>query len=168
MVNVILWGGVTAVSTMVGQNLGADQTRRAGKIVKRLLLTFFSIAAAASIGIYFLRGPLYQVFINDPAVLQMGSTFITFFIPSVPFFAVFRLSTSVFEGSGHTRPSMTVSLIRLWGLRILLSYAFYFILGAGAVGIWIGMAIGNFGAAILSVAWLSKGGWKKKIIENET
>ena len=167
MVNVILWGGVSAVSTMVGQNLGANQNERAGKIAKKLLLAFFSGTVAASIIVYFLRVPLYQSFINDPAVLDMGSTFITFFVPSVPFFAVFRLSTSVFEGSGHTKPSMILSLIRLWGLRILMSYVFYFVFGIGAVGIWIGMAVGNFGAAALSVAWLSRGTWKKKVIEEK-
>ena len=167
MANVIVWGGASAVSTMVGQNLGANQNERAGKIVKKLLLAFFSVTVAASVVVYFLRVPLYQFFINDPAVLDMGSTFIMFFVPSVPFFAVFRLSTSVFEGSGHTKPSMAISLIRLWGLRIFMSYVLYFVFGIGAVGIWVGMALGNFGAAVLSVAWLSRGGWKEKIVGKE-
>ena len=164
-VNVILWGGVSAMSTMVGQNLGANQNVRADKIVKKLLLSFFFLSAIASAIIYFLRIPLYQFFINDPAVLDAGSTFITFFVFSVPFFAVFRLVGGVFEAAGNTRPSMVLSLIRLWGLRTLLSCVFYFFFGMGAVGIWAGMTIGNFGAAAISVAWLSKGTWKKKVIE---
>lgn len=167
MVNVILWGGVSTVSTMVGQNLGANQNERAGKIVKKLLVTFFFLAVVASAAVYFLRVPLYQFFIDDPAVLDMGSTFITFFVPSVPFFAAFRMIGGVFEGSGHTKPSMVLSLIRLWALRISLSYVFYLVFGMGAVGIWIGMALGNFGGAALSAAWLSRGTWKKKVIEEK-
>lgn len=167
MVNVILWGGVSAISTMIGQNLGANKNERAGQIASKLLISFFLLAAAASAIVYFLRIPLYKFFINDPAVLDMGSNFITSFVPSVPFFAVFRLVGGVFQGSGHTKPSMILSLVRLWALRITLSYAFYFILGMGAIGIWIGMALGNFAGAALSVAWLSRGTWKEKVIQEE-
>ncbi|UCB60524.1 MAG: MATE family efflux transporter, partial [Candidatus Bathyarchaeota archaeon] len=154
-INVILWGGVSAISTMVGQNLGANQHERAGEIVKKLLLSFFILSLMGSAVVYFLRVPLYQLFISDPAVLDAGSVFITFFVFSVPFFTVFRMASGVFEGAGNTRPSMVLSLVRLWGMRTLLAYVFYFVFGMGAAGIWAGMTIGNLGAAALSIAWLS-------------
>jgi Na+-driven multidrug efflux pump len=166
-INIILWGGVSAVSTMVGQNLGANQDDRAGNIVKKLLLSFFLLSIIGSAIIYFFRVPLYQVFINDPAVLDAGSIFISLFVFSVPLFTVFRMASGVFEGAGNTRPSMILSLIRLWGLRTLLAYVLYFVFGMGAAGIWIGMTIGNLGAAALSVAWLSRGTWKRRVIEAE-
>ncbi|MFW6117829.1 MAG: MATE family efflux transporter [Thermoproteota archaeon] len=167
MVNVVIWGGVTAMSTMIGQNLGAEQTDRAEEITGKLLISFFGLTAVGSAVLYFFRIPLYRFFINDPAVLEMGSNFITTFVPSIPFFAVFRLTMGVFQGSGHTKPSMILSLLRLWGLRVTLSYAFYFIFGMGAVGIWIGMALSNFAAAGLAVTWLSRGKWKEKVIQEE-
>lgn len=166
-INIIIWGGVSAISTMVGQNLGANQHERAGEIVKKLLLSFFVLSLTGSAVLYFLRVPLYQLFISDSAVLDAGSVFITLFVFSVPFFTVFRMASGVFEGSGNTRPSMVLSLIRLWGLRILLAYVFYFFLGMGAAGIWAGMTIGNLGAATLSVAWLSRGTWKQRVIEEK-
>jgi Na+-driven multidrug efflux pump len=166
-INIILWGGVSAISTMVGQNLGANQNERAVEIVKKLLLSFFILSLTGSAVIYFLRVPLYKLFISNPAVLDAGSVFITFFIFSVPFFTVFRMSNGVFEGAGNTRPSMVLSLIRLWGLRTLLASVFYFILGMGAAGIWAGMTIGNLGAVALSVAWLFTGTWKRRVIEDE-
>ena len=166
-INIILWGGVSAISTMVGQNLGANQDERGGEIVKKLLLSFFLLSLTGSAVIYFLRVPLYQLFINDSAVLAAGSVFITLFVFSVPFFTVFRMASGVFEGAGNTRPSMVLSLIRLWGLRTLLAYVFYFFFGMGATGIWTGMAIGNLGAAALSVAWLSRGTWKQRVIEEK-
>jgi Na+-driven multidrug efflux pump len=166
-INIILWGGVSAISTMVGQNLGANQHERATEIAKRLLLVFFILSLTGSAVICFLRVPLYRLFINSPEVLDAGSVFITFFVFSVPFFTVFRMASGVFEGAGNTRPSMVLSLIRLWGLRTLLAFVFYFVFGMGAAGIWAGMAIGNLGAAALSVAWLSRGTWKRRIIEEE-
>ena len=166
-INIILWGGVSAISTMVGQNLGANQHERATEIAKKLLLAFFILALTGSAVIYFLRVPLYRLFISSPEVLEAGSVFITFFVFSVPFFTVFRMASGVFEGAGNTRPSMVLSLIRLWGLRTLLASVFYFFFGMGAAGIWAGMTIGNVGAAALSVAWLSKGTWKRRVIEEE-
>ncbi len=77
------------------------------------------------------------------------------------------MASGVFEGAGNTRPSMVLSLIRLWGLRTLLAYVFYFFLGMGAAGIWAGMTIGNLGAATLSVAWLSRGTWKQRVIDEK-
>lgn len=165
LINVLLWGGVSAISTMVGQNLGADQKQRAGKLVKELLITFFFLSVMASGIVYVLRTPFFQFFINDPAVLDAGSKFIIYFVPSVPFFTVFRMVSGVFEGSGHTVPSMVLSLIRLWGLRIFLAYFFYYFFGMGAIGIWLGMALGNFVAAGISAFWLSTGTWMTKIIE---
>jgi len=105
------------------------------------------------------------VFINDPSVVSLGSTYITYFVPFFPFFAVFRLCTSVLETAGYTRVSMILSIIRLWGMRILLAYVFYLFFRMGATGIWIGLALGNVGAAILSVAFLLRGGWRRKIID---
>ena len=166
-INIILWGGVSAISTMVGQNLGANQNERAVEIVKKLLLSFFILSLTGSAVIYFLRVPLYTLFISNPEVLDAGSVFITFFVFSVPFFTVFRMANGVFEGAGNTRPSMVLSLIRLWGLRTLLASVFYFFLGMGAAGIWAGMTIGNLGAAALSVAWLSRGTWRRRVIEEE-
>jgi Na+-driven multidrug efflux pump len=166
-INIILWGGVSAISTMVGQNLGANQHDRATAIAKKLLLVFFILSLTGSAVIYFLRIPLYKLFINSPEVLEAGSVFITFFVFSVPFFTVFRMASGVFEGAGNTRPSMVLSLIRLWGLRTLLAFVFYFVFGMGAAGIWAGMTIGNLGAAALSVAWLSRGTWKRRIIDEE-
>lgn len=73
----------------------------------------------------------------------------------------------VFEGAGNTKPSMVLSLIRHWGLRTFLACVFYFVFGMGAVGIWTGMTLGNLVAAAISVIWLSKGTWKKKVIEEK-
>ena len=165
LINIIIFSGVSALSTMVGQNLGADQHDRASEVVKKLFLTFISISAIESVVVYLLRVPLYRIFIDAESVVEMGSTYIMFFVPSIPFFTVFRLCTSVFDGAGSTKVSMTLSIIRLWGMRILLAYVLYFVFGMGATGIWIGLASGNVGGAAVSLVWLSRGTWRKKIIE---
>jgi putative MATE family efflux protein len=165
IVEIAIFGGVSAVTTMVGQNLGAKKYDRSGEIVRKLFLLFIGISIVESVLIYFFRVPLYKVFINDKTVVELGSVYINYFVPFFPFFTLFRLSLSVFEAPGKTRVSMALSLIRLWGLRILLAVVFYYGFKMGAVGIWLGLSLGNLGSAILSSIWLSRGGWKQRIID---
>lgn len=165
LIQIVIIGGVSALSTMVGQNIGANQVDRVREIVKKLFITFIAISIVESIFIYLLRIPIYQFFINNESVISLGSTFVTFFIPFIPFFTIFQLCTSVFQAAGKTKITMALSLIRLWGMRILFSYIFYFVFKMGVNGIWIGLSLGNFGAAILSIVLLLKINWQQKIIE---
>jgi putative MATE family efflux protein len=165
LIQIVIMGGVSALTTMVGQNIGADQVDRAKEIVKKLFTTFIAISIVESILVYMLRVQIYQFFIDNQEVINLGSNYIAFFIPFIPFFTLFRLCTSVFQAAGKTKISMAISLIRLWGMRILLSYVFYFVLKMGVNGIWMGLALGNVGSAILSIAWLSRSKWHQKIIE---
>lgn len=165
LIQIVIMGGVSALTTMVGQNIGADQVDRAKEIVKKLFTTFIAISIVESILVYILRVPIYQFFIDNQEVINLGSTYMAFFIPLIPFFTLFRLCMSVFQAAGKTKISMAISLIRLWGMRILFSYVFYFVLKMGVNGIWMGLALGNVGSAILSIAWLSRSKWHQKIIE---
>ena len=135
LIQIVIIGGVGALSTMVGLNLGADQVDRAKEIVKKLSLTFIGITIVESVVFYFLRAPLFRFFINNQAVIDLGSTYITFMVPFIPLFTLYRICIGVFEASGNTKVSMALSLIRLWGLRILLSHVFYFVFGIGVIGI---------------------------------
>jgi Na+-driven multidrug efflux pump len=95
-------------------------------------------------------------------VVSLGSTYITFF---VPFFTLFRPASSVFEVAGRTKLAMAASLIRLRGLRIRLANLLYSLFGLGAVGIWTGLALGNVGAAVLTIALLLKSDRQHRISE---
>lgn len=165
LIQIVIIGGSTALSTMVGQNVGANNADRVNEIVKTLFTAFVGISAVESLLIYLMRVPLYEVFINDQSVVALGSIYMTFFVPSFPFFTVFQLCMRVLQAAGKTKVSMVLSLIRLWGMRVSLSYLLYFIFKMGPTGIWIGLALGNVGSAVLSLAYLSRGEWQRRIIE---
>jgi len=62
--------------------------------------------------------------VADPAVIQEGVRYITIFGISIPFFGLFDASAAVFRGAGHTVPPMIMAIVRLWGLRVFLSWLF--------------------------------------------
>jgi len=167
LLNVAIWGATTALLTMVGQNLGAGQFDRAEEIARRgirstvgVLLLFALVAFAA-------REPLYRAFISDPAVIAEGKRFLGIFAFSVPFFGLFAACSAIFRGAGHTVPPMLFSLLRLWGLRILSSWALGYGLGLGPRGLWIGMALSNYLGGVGLYLWLLRGTWKRRLVAPE-
>lgn len=165
MINVLTWGITSSLAVMIGQNLGAEQQQRAGTIFKKTLVTLFAVTSIGAILIVLVRQPLYQIFISNTAIIREGTRFLSIFALSVPFFGIYRAAGAVFRGSGHTQHTLILSLIRLWGLRIFLSYLLYFVFHIGVIGLWIGNALGNVLGGIISLFWVYGVNWQEKVIE---
>lgn len=164
LINIGIWGFTSSVSTMVGQNVGDQNMERAEAIVKKALFVSGAIMFSAASLLFLIRRPLIRVFINDPAVIQGASSYVAIFVFSIPFFGFYRIISSAFRGSGHTKPSMALSLGRLWGLRIGISYFLAFILGLKSYGLWWGMSLSNFVTAFISYPWFLTGNWKEETV----
>ncbi|MCD6559398.1 MATE family efflux transporter [Palaeococcus sp. (in: euryarchaeotes)] len=157
-----------AMGTMIAQNVGAEKYERAKKIAERTMMVNFTIASAAILLIGAFRVPLFKVFLNDPAVISESKIVLEYFLISVPFFnGIFMVSTNVFRSAGHTKKSMVVDMLRLWGLRIPLSYAFGYVIMKASKGVFFGMGLSNFIAAGVAFAWFMKGSWMRRIIEED-
>ncbi|MBD3205621.1 MATE family efflux transporter [Candidatus Bathyarchaeota archaeon] len=165
VVQIVIMGGTTALSTMVGQNIGANNDERVMEIVKMLFAMFIGISVLEVVILFVFRVPIYAFFINDPNVIDLGSTYMTYFVPFFPFFTIFQLSMSVLQAAGKTRITMILSLIRLWGMRILFAYILYYIFNMGSLGIWLGLGIGNLTGAAMSIIYLWRANWVERIID---
>lgn len=165
LINVVSWGAGSALVAMIGQNLGAEQYARAERVARQGIVATFS----ALIGLYglslLLRRPMFSLFIADPAVIQEGVWYIMIFGISIPFFGLFDAAAAVFRGSGHTVPPMFMAILRLWGLRVPLSWLLGHQLGFGTTGMWVGMTLSNVLAGIGMYLWMRRGTWKFRIIE---
>ncbi|MEF8757405.1 MAG: MATE family efflux transporter [Halobacteriales archaeon] len=176
MTNLGIWGFAGAATTMVGQNVGADQQSRAERIVRRTLLVSAAVMIVLSVGIYLGREPLVAVFLSPDlekfgAVVAEASRFIAIFVVSIPFFGWFRIFDSTYRGTGHTKAAMAFSLSRILVMRLGFSYLLAFPAGGygldlGLVGIWIGMTVSNVASAGLSYLYFRTGRWKEKTIED--
>ncbi|MEM1532596.1 MAG: MATE family efflux transporter [Desulfurococcaceae archaeon] len=159
-----LWGLSSAVSIMVGQNLGAGKVSRAREVAGKSMYTILAATSASSIIIYPIRGLLIDPFTDDPSIYAEASTFIETFLFSLPFFASFFIALSVGRGSGHTAVPTTIGVVRLWILRVGLGYYLALLLGLGSYGIWLAMAVSNYASGVLSIIWVKYGRWAKPVI----
>jgi putative MATE family efflux protein len=111
-----------ALATIIGQNLGAGETKRAVESVRTAFWLIMLIMLAGCSIIFFFGAHLTRFFINDPAVIEVGiRMFRVTSIASLLFGVVF-IFMGVFNGSGHTRPTMMLNISRLWLLHIPFVY----------------------------------------------
>jgi putative MATE family efflux protein len=159
-----------ATNTMVGQNLGAEQTERAERAVwiaaKFAAGVLFCIAVVAAI---FPR-PIVAVFLspgaeNADAIINYGSTYVRIRAIEFVFIGVLQVLLGAFRGAGNTKTAMAISIVTLWLGRVPTVYFFAFTLGWGATGIWVGMALGNIVGAIVAAIWFTRGTWKEAIVD---
>lgn len=143
-----------ALTSLIGQNIGARQFDRAKTIFKRTNLIIGLISIVSSILVYFFKQELLSLFIKDMSNQNlwnqaieylMFSTFIIFFM------GFFSSYNGVFQGMGKTNYSMLMSIGRLWILRLPMIWLFSTFSNLGSTGIWISMLLSN-GLTVLIAA----------------
>ncbi len=149
-----------ALSTFVGQNLGANKIERISRgLGATLLMSNFVALVTGFIAIIF-AGPLMAVFTKDAQVIEIGRQYLLI----VPFFymvfATMFTINGVMRGAGDTLIPMIITIISLWIVRIPVSY--YLSLHMGTRGIWWGIPIAWFVGIILAFSYYKTGRWKKK------
>lgn len=151
-----------ALSTFVGQNLGANKPERIRTgLISTILMTSAFAFTISSIA-YFLAEPLMRLFTDDPVVVELGKEYL--FIIS-PFYVVFTAMFTiggVMRGAGDTIIPMLITFIALWVVRIPLCY--YLSQDIGISGIWWGIPMAWLTGALLSFIYYKTGRWKRKAL----
>jgi len=151
-----------ALSTFVGQNIGANKPERikAGLIatvrmsgIVTIVTTIFIILAG-----HFLM----SLFTNDEEVIRIGDQYLTIVSSFYIMFTLMFIYTGVMRGAGDTLIPMFFSLLSLWIIRIPM--AWYLSGKIGATGIWWAIPAGWFIGVALSYFYYKSGRWKKKSV----
>ena len=164
-----------ALSTFVGQNIGAGKIERVRKGLSRTLLMASLVALATTILIIIFKVPLMGLFTKDELVIDIGARYLTIVTSFYLLFTWMFVYTGVMRGAGDTIIPMFVTLISLWIVRIpaavLLSQETIDIFGLsfagaglGEPGIWWSIPCGWGIGMILLVIYYRTGRWKSKTI----
>lgn len=163
---IITDGLCIGLTAMVGQALGAQAMNRAEEFVRKGVMAVVAILAVEAGFLWLVRHPIMGLFIpGRPDVIEMGARFIGTFALSMPFLGTFFAALSIYRGSGHNVPTMILGVVRLWVLRIPMSYLFGFTLGLGADGVWWGMSLSNVIAGLVALSFLLSPGWKRSVVD---
>lgn len=165
-VNSALWGLSGAPAIMIGQNLGAGNSKRAREIAIKGAAVIFSLVALTAAILYPIKAWIADVFADDTIIIRETMLFLDVLLPALPFFALFINAVSVGRGSGHTLFPTILDIVRLWVLRLAVGYILAFPMGLGPLGIWLAISISHLVGGIAAILWLNYGGWAKAIIES--
>ncbi len=151
-----------AAATLVGQNLGAVQPRRAERSAWWVTAYNISLLAAFAVAFFAFARPLVAFFDPTPEVVEIGAECLRIVAPSLIFSAMGVVLARGFDGAGNTMPAMFVNLLTLWGMEIPLAYGLAQGTGLGITGVWIGRALANLANGLLFAFWFRLGRWKRK------
>ena len=159
-----LWGFTFAVSTMVGQAIGASLEKRARSVAAKSILYIGVSTFIGSVIVLAIRSWFIGVFTSVPEIAREADLFVVIFAPTLAFFAIFFIGMSIGRGSGHTLYPTIVGMARLWGVRIALGYYLAFELGMGTLGLWTAMTLSNLFSGVAIIPWALRGNWVKPIV----
>jgi MATE family multidrug resistance protein len=116
-------------------------------------------AFMAAAGVVLVAAPQYvaRVFTTDRAVIQTAVSLLAVAAAFQLFDGSQTVATGALRGAGDTRTPMLCHLLLYWLLGLPLGYVLCFVLGWGAVGLWIGLCVALILiGSVLLVVWTRK------------
>ncbi len=153
-----------ALSTFVGQNLGANRPDRVKTGLKATFLIISGMTVTISAIVILSRGFLMQLFTDDPAVIEIGRDYLLIVGASYLLFSTMFIINGLLRGAGDTLIPMFFSLFSLWVIRIPVAYFLSGNPAIGLQGVWWSITIGWFTGVILYYSYYLTGRWKTKAI----
>lgn len=151
-----------ALSTFVGQNLGAQKPERVKRgFVATLLMTAVFSGVISLVGIFF-GEPLMRLFTQDPEVVAIGKGYLQIVTGFYVIFSTMFIVGGVMRGAGDTFIPMLITFFALWVVRIPAGY--FMSENMGYTGIWWAIPIAWVVGLSLSFAYYLTGRWKKMAV----
>ena len=151
-----------AISTFVGQNIGANKFERIGKGLKATLVMINIISLTVTIFSLIFAGSLMSLFTNSPEVIEIGKQYIYIVTPFYIVFSTMFILNGVLRGAGDTFVPMIITIIALWAIRLPVSWWLSGEIGSN--GIWWGIPIAWIFGVTISYFYYLSGIWKKRAV----
>uniref|UniRef100_A0A7V4NDH4 Multidrug-efflux transporter n=1 Tax=Fervidobacterium pennivorans TaxID=93466 RepID=A0A7V4NDH4_FERPE len=162
LVSMISFGLAGAVSTMVGQFIGARRFEDAERTVRTAFFWNVIIIGFLSVLTFAYAKQVTKFFINDPEVIKMGDIFFKYISFSMPIFTSYMIYNNALVGAGKTVLTMIGDILRLWGIRIPIIAVLATTMGFK--GIFVGMIISNLIVFFVTYAFFRFSNWKKAVV----
>ena len=151
-----------ALSTFVGQNLGAGKPKRVKKGYRSALLIAMSITLVLMVVLLIFGKPLVSIFTSDQEVIAVGARYLRVIAPFYIAFTMMFITNGVIRGAGETIVPMISTLFAMWLVRVPSAVLFSSIWGE--MGIWWAMPTGWLFGMIIAYSYYKTGRWKNKVV----
>ena len=153
-----------ALSTFVGQNMGANRPDRVKAGLRATLIMTGIFSLFISLITVLFGKILMRMFTDDPVVIALGGDYLRIIGSFYILFSVMFVINGLLRGAGDTLIPMFISLFSLWIIRIPVAYFLSQKDVLGVDGIWWSIPVGWFTGMILYYIYYRMGYWKKKAV----
>ncbi|MGB9614974.1 MAG: MATE family efflux transporter, partial [Fervidobacterium sp.] len=162
LVSMVSLGLAGAISTMVGQFVGAKRFKDAQQSVYKAFFWNVVIVGILSLLTFMYGKQMTRFFINDAEVIKMGEIYFRYISFSLPIFTGYMIYNSALIGAGKTVLTMIGDILRLWVIRIPIIAVLSLTLGFK--GIFVGMIISNLIVFLLTYLFFRFSNWTKSVV----
>ncbi|SDH42648.1 putative efflux protein, MATE family [Alteribacillus persepolensis] len=148
----------SAITSMTGQNIGADKWHRVSDIAKSGLLLIFGVSLTIGLFVFISSEWLIRMFVDDAATIAFGATYLQIIAFFYPFLGINFVLNGIVRSSGAMLQVLVLNIISFWVLRFPLAWlcSEWF----GAHGIAIGIGISFIISSVFAVAYYHFGKWR--------
>jgi putative MATE family efflux protein len=152
-----------AISTLVGQNIGARNIERAAAIGRLgATIGFGGLAGFGLMVLLFPRTVVAFFVPADAAVIEAGAEFLRIGAPAWGFLGLQFALTGVLRASGNMVVTMVLTLVSQWVLLFPLAYGLSKHTALDVHGIWWAFPITNVAIGLITLGIYARGDWKRK------
>jgi len=155
-----------ALSTFVGQNIGAGKVERVNKGYRATMIMGVVFSLCVSLLVIAFGKHLMAAFNQNPTVIKYGQEYLTITASFYVVGTLIFITSGVIRGAGDSMSAMIFTIISLWIVRVPVAYALSST-NLAQNGIWYAQAIGWLVGGVASYVYYKSGKWKNKgIISN--
>jgi len=155
------WGMGNAAATLVGQNLGAKELKRAEQSVYKAAKYNAIFMGTVSIIFLTLASPIIWFFTNDQQVHDIAVQALRIITSGYIFYGIGMVMGSAFNGAGDTWTPTWINLFCFWIFQIPFAYILTITLHMGPLGSFISIPVAYALVTIVTFIYFRRGKWKK-------
>ena len=159
------YGLAVAATTLVGQSLGVSDTEKAERYGYGAFKIGVLIMSSMAFVFMFFPQYLIRIFTNDPVVIYHASSVLRIEALAQPFFASSIILSGALRGAGDTTWPLYISIISMWGVRIILAWIMVGVFGLGLKSAWSAMVADLAVRGIFIFIRYRNGKWKSIVLE---
>ena len=148
LITMSAYGLAIAVTTLVGQSVGAKKYQDVKKYAFHSVKYAVIILAIFGVTLLFLSPYAAQVFTDDIEAIDKIIRGSRILVVNLPGLAIMTVITGALQGMGDTKSPLYSTIVGMWGIRIISVIILSLYLDFGIVGVWMSIGIDLYMRAI--------------------
>ncbi len=150
-----------AVSSVVGQNLGAKEDERAFQAGWNVSWLGFGLMVVCGTLLFLYSPTLARLMASDPEAIKYCTSYLQICALAQPLQAMSMIFNGALQGAGDTRVPMWITIFTQWLIRLPLSWLLAITFKFGPLGVWIAMSLSSSMSGLLNLWRYQSRAWER-------